>query len=181
VKILAWIALAVFITAVAGSVEYSSVKKRLERQTDEIDAQWVNVDQALSERAGLMPDFVETVKRTVGDHAAGAAEIADSRASLAAGRTPQEKIRAYGRLDGAFSRLLALTENYPRLRSDKDFQRRLDGIAVTENRIAVERQKYNEALENYNASIQVFPNNLVAAMSEFVRRDEYFRPSLPRN
>jgi LemA protein len=181
VRWIAWIALAVAAMTVAGSLQYSSVKKGLEQQTDAIDAQWVNVDDALRQRADLIPDFVQTVRRTVADRAAGVAEIANARASLAAGRTPQEKIQAYGRLDGAFSRLLALTENYPQLRSDKVFQRHLDEIAVTENRIAVERQKYNEALENYNASIQVFPNNLVASVSKFARRDAYFRPSLPQN
>jgi LemA protein len=174
-------AVAVVAVAAAGAFEYASIRKGLERQTREIDAQWLNVEAALHERAGLIPDFAESVKPVVKGAAAGLSEIAGSSASLAVGRTPQEKIQAYGRLDGAFSSLLALTENYPQLRNSKDFQRRMDEIAATENRIAVERQKYNQALENYNASIQVFPNNLVAAVSKFSRRDAYFRPNLPGN
>ena len=124
-----------------------------------------------------MPGFVAAVKKTALDENRVFQEIADARAALVAGRPPQEQIRAYGRLDGAFSHLLALTENYPQLRADKNLLRLQDEIAVTENRIAVERQKYNEALENYNASIQVFPNNCVASISGFSRRDAYFRPS----
>jgi LemA protein len=175
----AWAAVAAVavIAVAAGAVEYASIRNRLERQTKAIDAQWVIVEAALRERADLIPDFVEAVKGFVTDDARDFPQIAEARAALTAGRTQQQTIQAYGRLEGAFSRLLALTGNNPRLRADRNFRRLLDEIAAAENQIAVERQKYNEALENYNASIQVFPNNFVAAISGFARRGVYFRPS----
>ncbi len=178
----AWIAVAAVAAVVvvaAGAAEYASIRNGLEQQTKAIDAQWINVEAALRERADLIPGFLETVMGTVKEDARDLQEIASSRAALASGRAPREKIQAYGRLDGAFSRLLASTENYPKLRAGREFRQRLDEIADTENRIAVERQKYNQALENYNAAIQVFPNNIVAALSKFSRRDAYFRPSPP--
>jgi LemA protein len=171
----AWVALAAAALAGAGALEYASVRNGLLRQQNAIDAQWANVAAVLQERADLMPRFVENVKGTIADKAGAYRKIDDARGALAAGSTPQEKIQAYGQLDGAFSRLLALTENYPKLRSDRDLARVEDEIRDTENRIAVERQKYNEALEHFNASIQVFPNNLVAAISGLNRRDAYFK------
>ena len=82
---------------------------------------------------------------------------------------------ANDQLSGALSRLLVITENYPQLRSNENFLRLQDEIAGTENRIAVERRKYNETLEHYNAQIQRFPDNIVASMSGFTRNDAYFK------
>ena len=78
-------------------------------------------------------------------------------------------------LSGALSRLLVISENYPQLRSNENFLRLQDELAGTENRIAVERRKYNETLQRYNTSIELFPNNIVAGMSGFARNDDYFK------
>src|ERR1700674_984835 len=102
-------------------------------------------------------------------------DIAGARAALINGRSPQEKFQANDQLSGALSRLLVISENYPQLRSNENFLRLQDEIDGTENRIAVERRKYNETLQRYNTSIQVFPNNIVAGMAGFGRNDAYFR------
>ena len=84
-------------------------------------------------------------------------------------------IQANQQLDSALSRLLVVVENYPQLRANENFLRLQDELAGTENRIAVERRKYNEAVQKYNTEIELFPNNLVAGMAGFSRNDEYFK------
>ncbi|MGH9793965.1 MAG: LemA family protein, partial [Candidatus Acidiferrales bacterium] len=87
---------------------------------------------------------------------------------------PQERIAANNRLDSALARLLVVVENYPQLRSNENFLRLQDELAGTENRIAVERRRYNEAIQDYNTYIGLFPNNVIAGLSGFARNDAYF-------
>src|SRR2546428_310783 len=89
-------------------------------------------------------------------------------------RSPADRIAANGQLDGALGRLLALVENYPQLKSNENFLRLQDELAGTENRIAVERRRYNEVLRDYNAYIGLFPNNVFAGWAGFRRDDHYF-------
>ena len=87
----------------------------------------------------------------------------------------QEKINANSQLDSAIGRLLVVVENYPNLKANENFLRLQDELAGTENRIAVERRKYNEKVQEYNTQIQMFPNNIVASMSGFTPNDAYFK------
>jgi LemA protein len=174
VKGAAIVVIAILLAAIAGA-EFVSVRNDLVRQREAVDAQWANIEIVLQRRADLIPNIVETVKGFAKHETEVFQSIADARASLAGGRTPQEKIQAYGQLDGALSRLLVITENYPQLRSNENFLRLQDELSGSENRIAVERRKYNEALQHYNASIDVFPGNWVASLAGFRRNDAYFK------
>jgi LemA protein len=102
-------------------------------------------------------------------------DIAKARSALLSASTPADKIAANQRLDSALGRLLVVVENYPQLKSNENFLRLQDELAGTENRIAVERRRYNETLQDYNTYISLFPNNLVASMSGFARNDAYFK------
>jgi len=155
--------------------KYVSSRNELVREREAVDAQWAQVDVVLQRRADLIPNLVATVKGFAQHETEVFKDIADARAALAGGRSPQEKIQANQQLDGALARLLVIAENYPQLRSNENFLQLQDEIAGTENRIAVERRKYNEALQRYNTSISLFPENIVASLSGFARNDAYFK------
>jgi LemA protein len=101
-------------------------------------------------------------------------DIAAARAALLGAHSPQEAIAANGQLDGALGRLLLIVENYPQLKSNENFLRLQDELAGTENRIAVERKRYNDAIRDYNTFIGLFPNNIFARWAGFQRNDAYF-------
>jgi LemA protein len=156
---------------------YVNRRNEMVAQREAIKNAWAQVDTALQRRADLIPNLVETVKgfatqeRTVFD------DIAKARAAMAGARTPSDRIAANDQLSGALGRLLVVVENYPQLKSNENFLRLQDELAGTENRIAVERRKYNEVVQAYNTNIQLFPNNVVAGMSGFQREEAYFRAS----
>jgi LemA protein len=147
------------------------------QQREEITASWAQVDTVIQRRADLIPNLVETVKGFAAQEQAVFSNIAEARAALGGARSPSERIAANDQLSSALSRLLVVVENYPELRSNQNFMRLQDELAGTENRIAVERRKYNQAVQQYNTYIQLFPNNIVAGMSGFSREDAYFRTS----
>ena len=104
-------------------------------------------------------------------------DIAKARSALLGAKTPADKIAANGQLDGALGRLLLIVENYPQLKSNENFLRLQDELAGTENRIAVERKRYNDSLQAYNTYINLFPNNIFAGYAGFQRNNAYFQAS----
>src|SRR5215471_16446858 len=140
---------------------YVSTKNTLVSKNESVKAAWSQVDIVLQRRADLIPNLVETVKGYAQQEQTVFGDIAKARSALLSAGTPQEKIAANSQLDGALGRLLLIVENYPQLKSNENFLRLQDEPAGTENRIAVERRKYNELLEHYNAQIQRFPDNIV--------------------
>jgi LemA protein len=145
------------------------------RKRETVNAAWAQVDVVLQRRADLIPNLVETVKAFAIHEEKVFGDIAAARAAMSGAKTPQEKIAANGQLDSALSRLLVVVENYPQLRSNENFLRLQDELAGTENRIAVERRRYNETVQDYNTYISLFPNNIVASLSGFTRNDAYFK------
>ncbi|HET8925619.1 MAG TPA: LemA family protein [Candidatus Acidoferrum sp.] len=140
-----------------------------------VNAAWAQVDVVLQRRADLIPNLVETVKGFAAQEQTVFGDIAKARSALLGAHSPAEKIAANGQLDGALGRLLVVVENYPQLKSNENFLRLQDELAGTENRIAVERRRYNEAIQDYNTYIALFPNSLVASLSGFTRNDAYFK------
>lgn len=140
-----------------------------------VNAAWSQVDVVLQRRADLIPNLVETVKGYAAQEVTVFGDIAKARSALLSAGTPADKIAANQRLDSALGRLLVVVENYPQLKSNENFLRLQDELAGTENRIAVERRRYNDTLQDYNTYLSLFPNNLVASMSGFARNDAYFK------
>ena len=140
-----------------------------------VNAAWAQVDVVLQRRADLIPNLVETVKGFAVQEQIVFGDIAKARSALLGAHSPAEKIAANGQLDSALGRLLVVVENYPQLKSNENFLRLQDELAGTENRIAVERRRYNEAVQDYNTFIALFPNSLVASLSGFARNDAYFK------
>jgi len=154
---------------------YVGRRNEMVRKKETINAAWSQVDVVLQRRADLIPNLVETVKGYAAQEVKVFGDIAAARAALIGAKTPADKIAANQQLDGALGRLLVVVENYPQLRSNENFMRLQDELAGTENRIAVERRRYNEALQDYNTYIGLFPNNIVASLAGFARDDAYFK------
>ena len=156
---------------------YVSSRNEMVRKNEAIKQAWAQVDVVLQRRADLIPNLVATAKGYAQQEQKVFGDIANARAGLLNARTPGEKIAANGQLDGAIGRLLAIAENYPTLKSDQNFRALQDELAGTENRIAVERRRYNEALQDYNTYIGLFPNNFFAGWAGFKRNNDYFAAS----
>src|SRR5262250_2721058 len=155
--------------------QYVGVRNTLVRKNEAVKAAWSQVDIVLQRRADLIPNLVETVKGYAKQEQTVFGDIAKARSALLSAGSPQEKIAANQQLDGALGRLLVIVENYPQLRSNENFLRLQDELAGTENRISVERKRYNDAVQDYNTFISLFPNSIVASMSGFTRNDAYFK------
>ncbi|HEX8800997.1 MAG TPA: LemA family protein [Terriglobales bacterium] len=154
---------------------FISHRNEMVRKREAINSAWAQVDVVLQRRADLIPNLVETVKGYAGQEQKVFGDIAAARSALLNAKTPSDKIAANGQLDGALGRLLVIVENYPQLKSNENFMRLQDELAGTENRIAIERKRYNDAIQDYNTYIGLFPNNIVASLSGFTRNDAYFK------
>jgi len=154
---------------------YFNRRNQMAIKREAVNAAWSQVDVVLQRRADLIPNLVQTVKGYAVQEQTVFGDIAAARAALVGAKTPQDKIAANGQLDSALSRLLVIVENYPQLKSNENFMRLQDELAGTENRIAVERRRYNEAVQDYNTYIALFPNSLVAGFAGFTRNDAYFK------
>ncbi len=159
---------------VVGSA-YVSRRNQMAIKREAVNAAWAQVDVVLQRRADLIPNLVQTVKGYAVQEQTVFGDIAAARAAMMGARTPADKIAANGQLDSALSRLMVIVENYPQLKSDQNFMRLQDELAGTENRIAVERKRYNDTVQDYNTYISLFPNSLVASFAGFARNDAYFK------
>jgi len=156
---------------------FQSTQHQLVSKDEAVKAAWSQVDVDLQRRADLIPNLVETVKGFTKEESTVFGDIANARAGLLNAHGPQAKIAANGTLDSAFGRLLALTENYPQLKSNEQFMRLQDELSGTENRISVSRRRYNQTLQDYNTFVRMFPNSVWAGMLGFHENSAYFEAS----
>ena len=154
---------------------YVGRRNQMAIKREAVNAAWSQVDVVLQRRADLIPNLVATVKGFAVHEEQVFGEIAQARSALIGAKTPADRIAANGALDSALSRLLVITENYPQLKSNENFLRLQDELAGTENRIAVERRRYNDTVQDYNTYISLFPNSLVAGFAGFTRNEAYFK------
>jgi LemA protein len=136
-------------------------------QEEGVKAQWAQVENQLQRRNDLIPNLVETVKGYAQHEESVYKDIADARSRLLSAKTPDESIAAANQQTSALGRLLAVVENYPQLKANEQFNRLMDELAGTENRLAVERMRYNEKVQEYDTSRRQFPGNLTAKMFGF--------------
>jgi LemA protein len=149
-------------------------RNELVTEREAYKAQWQQVDVDLQRRLDLIPNLVETVKGFAKQELAVTDSVTQARAAMMGAKTPADRIAANNQLEGALGRLFVIVENYPNLKSDENFLRLQDELAGTENRIAVERRRYNEAVQKYNTDIELFPKNIAASMFGFQRETAYF-------
>ena len=153
---------------------YINSRNQMVTKSEAVKSTWSEVDVVLQRRADLIPNLVETVKGYAAQEQTVFHDIASARSALLGAQTPADKIAANGQLDGALGRLLLIVENYPQLKSNENFLRLQDELAGTENRIAVERKRYNDTLQDYNTYIGLFPNSIYARWAGYQRNNDYF-------
>ena len=157
------IALVMFAASLSTGCSYN----RFVGQEEAIKTQWAQVENQLQRRNDLIPNLVETTKGIAQQEKDVFGQIADSRAKLAGARTPEQTIEAANQQSSALARLLVVVENYPQLRSNEQFARLMDSLEGTENRLATERMRYNERVQEYNTSRRRFPSNVTAGIFGF--------------
>jgi len=134
---------------------------------EKVDAQWANVESKLQRRFDLIPNLVESVKGMMEQEKEVFGAIADARAKMAGATSTDDKVQASSELEGALGRLLVVMENYPELKSSENVTGLMDELAGTENRISTERDRFNEAVRDYNSNIRKFPKSILAGMFGF--------------
>ncbi len=176
-----WIALAVVAVIVFVGLlvfgSFVSAQKQMVAKQEAVTAQWSNVQTQLQRRADLIPNLVATVKGYATHEETVFADVDKAREALLAAHDPASTIQANGQLDGALGRLLAISENYPNLKANENFLQLQDQLEGTENRIAVERHRYNETLQDYNTFVRQFPNSIWAHLAGFQPNNAYFEAS----
>lgn len=153
---------------------------KLVNQREGVSQAWAQVDNQLQRRASLIGNLVETVKGTAIQEQTVFGEIADARAKMAGARTTEQSIAAGQQMDTAIGRLLVVVENYPQLKSNDAFVQLMDELAGTENRLATERQRYNQLVQAYNVLVKRFPGMLYAGLFGFKEQPYYQVPESAR-
>ena len=163
----------ILLILVVAGMALAGMYNRLVSQNEQVNQAWAQVQNVLQRRADLIPNLVETVKGYATHEKEIFESVAEARGRLAGATSPREAAAANAGLTSALGRLLAIAENYPNLKANENFIRLQDELAGTENRIAVERMRYNETVRAFNTSIKRFPVNFLAGLFHFGER-EYF-------
>jgi len=177
-----WIALGIIVVIVliAGGSAIGTWNNLIGMDT-QVQAAWSQVENQLQRRADLIPNLVESAKGLAGQERGIIQDIANARARIqSAGTNPETRIPAENQLSSALSRLLVVVENYPQIKSDQGFLRLMDELAGTENRLAVERKRYNDAVQGYNLAVRQFPSSVVASFGGFKQKPFFEAPPAAR-
>jgi len=158
--------------AVSGCGTYN----KLVTLDEEVQAAWAQIETQLQRRYDLIPNYVETVKGYAAHEKEVFVKVTEARSKIAGAQTIPEKIEANNNLSSALSRLMVVVERYPQLKANQNFIRLQDELAGTENRIAVARRRYNEAVKLYNVSIRKFPSNMMAKAFDFEKASFFEAP-----
>ena len=159
----------IVISAVVGT--YNGIVSKHET----IAAKWAQVESQLQRRNDLIPNLVNSVKGYAAHEKTVFEDVTNARSQWAKATTLDDKVKAASSMDAALSRLLLVVENYPNLKADQTFLKLMDELAGTENRIAVERMRYNESVKDYNITVRMFPGNIIAGMFGYKPATEYFK------
>jgi len=164
----------IVVVALIVGVSFYSARNNMVTLNEAVKSDWAQVDVVLQRRADLIPNLVQTVQGFAAHETTVFDDVAKARTQYLNAQTPTDKIAASNQLYGAEVKVLALAENYPQLKSNENFLQLQDELAGTENRIAVERKRYDDAIQAYNTYIGLFPQSIVAHRSGFKRNDAYF-------
>lgn len=170
-KVLIGIVAAVVIIGISIASIYNGIVTKHET----ITAKWAQVESQLQRRNDLIPNLVNSVKGYASHEKTLFEDITKARSAWAGSATVDEKVKAASEMDSALSRLLVVVENYPTLKADQTFLKLMDELSGTENRIAVERMRYNESVRDYNIAVRRFPGNMIAGAFGFKAATEYFK------
>jgi len=166
-----WVIIALLVVFVLGGImSYNG----LVSMNENVNGKWSQIENQLQRRADLIPNLVSTVKGYAAHEQQAIQSVADARAKLAGAQGPAAKAQANADLNNSLSRLLVIAENYPDLKADKNFRALMDELSGTENRIAVARKDYNDAVQIYNTKIRSFPTTIFSGMMGFGAK-EYFK------
>jgi LemA protein len=166
--VLGVVALLVIISVISG---YNGIISRHEN----IAEKWAQVENQLQRRNDLIPNLVNSVKGYAAHEKTLFEDITNARSQWAKASTVEDKVKAASAIDSSLSRLLAVVENYPLLKADSTFLKLMDELAGTENRISVERMRYNQAVRDFNIAVRSFPGNVIAGIAGFKPATEYFK------
>ncbi len=169
-----WIVLGVILLVVVMIVGSAiGSRNRFVAQDEGVTAQWANVETVLQRRFDLIPNLVNTVKGYATHEKELLTKVTELRSQWGKAATPDEKVKVAGEMQGALGRLMLVAENYPDLKANQNFLALQDELSGTENRISVERRRYNETVQAYNTSIRRFPGSVWAGMFGFARHTPF--------
>ena len=169
------ILIGLLVLAVIIVISFIGVYNGIVSKHETITAKWAQVENQLQRRNDLIPNLVNTVKGYAAYEKNTLEDITNARSQWAKAGSVDEKVKAAGAIDKALGRLIMVTENYPNLKADQAFLKLMDELSGTENRISVERMRYNEAVRDYNVTVRMFPGNIVAGMFGYKVATEYFK------
>ena len=163
------------VIAVVIAVSFAGIYNSIVTKNESITAKWAQVENQLQRRNDLIPNLVNSVKGYAAHEKTVFEGVTKARSQGASAGTVDDKMKAATGMDGALGRLIAVAENYPQLKADGTFLKLMDELSGTENRIAVERMRYNESVMDFNITVRRFPGNIIAGIFGYKPASQYFK------